>query len=73
MKSHVLKSLGARVRELRKRKNWSQEELAERCGRHWTYIGGLERGERNATVQVLSDIADALGVPIRDLFDGGGK
>lgn len=74
MKNNVLKTLGARVRELRKKKGWSQEELAERCGRHWTYIGGLERGERNATVQVLSDIAEALGTPMRDLFvRGGGK
>ena len=64
-------AVGARVRRLRKRKGWSQEELAERCGHHWTYIGGLERGERNATLQVVADIAQALGVPVRELFSPG--
>ncbi|MBI3996794.1 MAG: helix-turn-helix transcriptional regulator [Candidatus Omnitrophica bacterium] len=64
-------ALGARVRRLRKRKGWSQEELAERCGHHWTYIGGLERGERNATLQIIADIAQAFGVPVRELFSPG--
>jgi len=64
----IQESLGARVRKLRKQKGWSQEELADHCGHHWTYIGGLERGERNATLQVVADIAQALGVPVRELF-----
>jgi transcriptional regulator with XRE-family HTH domain len=64
-------ALGARVRKLRKQKSWSQEELADRCGHHWTYIGGLERGERNATLQVVADIAQAFGVPVRELFPSG--
>lgn len=64
----IQERLGARVRKLRKQRGWSQEELAERCGHHWTYIGGLERGERNATLQIISDIALAFGIPVRDLF-----
>ena len=67
----IQQSLGARVRKLRKQQGWSQEELAERCGHHWTYIGGLERGERNATLQVVADISQALGVPVRELFPPG--
>jgi transcriptional regulator with XRE-family HTH domain len=66
--SAIGKVFGLRVRELRERKGWTQEELAARCHRHWTYIGGIERGERNPTLRVISDLARALGVPIRDLF-----
>ena len=43
---------GVRVRQLRIRKGWTQEQLAERAGRHWTYMGGIERGERNVTLTV---------------------
>ena len=59
---------GEQVRRLRLSRGWSQEELAQRAGRHWTYIGGIERGERNITIQVIADLARALGVEIRDLF-----
>lgn len=56
------------VRDLRKKRGWTQERLAEAAGRHWTYIGGIERGERNVTLQVVEDIARALDVEIGDLF-----
>ena len=56
------------MRFLRKQRGWSQEELARRADRHWTFIGGVERGERNPTLEVVADIAEALGVPIRELF-----
>lgn len=59
---------GKRIRQLRQQKGWTQEQLAERTGRHWTYIGGIERGERNVTLAVISDLAHALGVEIRMLF-----
>jgi transcriptional regulator with XRE-family HTH domain len=65
------KRLGRRVRELRVQRGWTQEELAARAGKHWTYIGGIERGERNPTVLVLADIARAFGVGISDLFSSG--
>lgn len=64
----IQEQFGARVRSLRKKRGWTQEQLAEAAGRHWTYIGGIERGERNVTLQVAADIARALDVEIGDLF-----
>jgi len=64
------KAFGARVRELRVSRGWSQEKLAERSRRHWTYIGGIERGERNPTLRVIAALASALEVSIKDLFPG---
>ena len=61
--------VGARVRELRKARGWTLEELAEKADKHYTYIGGLERGDRNVTVEVLGAVADALQVPIKSLFN----
>ena len=49
-------------------RGWSQEQLATHSGKHWTYIGGIERGERNPTVQVLADIAKAFGIPPSELL-----
>jgi transcriptional regulator with XRE-family HTH domain len=59
--------VGARVRRLRQERGWTQEELAARAGRHWTYIGGVERGERNITLTVLDDLARALEVDCAEL------
>jgi transcriptional regulator with XRE-family HTH domain len=59
---------GARVRELRSLKSWSQEELAERAGLHRNYVGGVERGERNVGLDNIAAIANALGVSVTDLF-----
>ena len=64
----LMQLLGQRVRALRTARGWSQEELAERCRRHFTYVGRVERGSQNVTVQVLSDIASALSVSVADLL-----
>jgi transcriptional regulator with XRE-family HTH domain len=64
----VKKSFGERVRELRKQKGLSQEDLALACDLDRTYIGGIERGERNVSLVNIQRIADALGVPVRELF-----
>lgn len=64
----IQEQFGERVRYLRKKRGWTQEQLGEVAGRHWTYIGGIERGERNVTLQVAADIARALDVEIGDLF-----
>ena len=69
----VQDELGRRVRELRRRRGWTQEQLADASGRHSTYIGGVERGERNVTMQVAHDIASALGVSMEQLFRGVGR
>jgi transcriptional regulator with XRE-family HTH domain len=61
-------AFGRRVRELREQRGWTQEDLAVKCNRHWTYIGGIERGERNPTLRVISDLARSFGIPVRDLF-----
>ncbi len=66
----IQEQFGSRVRDLRKKRGWTQEQLAEAAGRHWTYIGGIERGERNITLQVVADIARALDVDIKELFRG---
>jgi len=69
----IQEQFGSRVRDLRKKRGWTQEQLAEAAGRHWTYIGGIERGERNVTLQVVADIARALDVDIKELFRGIGN
>ena len=55
------------MKGLRKEIGWSQEELAFESGLHRTYISGIERGERNPTVLVLSRIAETLNVPMTEL------
>ena len=62
------KHFGERVRELRKQKELSQESLALLCGLDRTYIGGVERGERNISLLNIQKIAVALGVSARELF-----
>lgn len=59
---------GERVRELRKEKGLSQESLALVCGLDRTYIGGVERGERNISLINIYKIAEALGVDAKELF-----
>ncbi|GAN72830.1 transcriptional regulator XRE [Acidiphilium multivorum AIU301] len=54
---------GRKVKQLRLAKGWTQEELAEHTGLHPTYIGGVERGERNLGLDNLLKIARALGEP----------
>ena len=72
MGTNIQAALGARIRKLRKEKNWSQEDLAAACEMHWTYIGQVERGERNLTLQSIQTISKALGITIVELFGGVG-
>jgi transcriptional regulator with XRE-family HTH domain len=66
--SEILLKFGNRVRELRKLKNLSQEELAFRADVHRTYIGMIERAEKNITLLNIEKIANALEVSINNLF-----
>jgi transcriptional regulator with XRE-family HTH domain len=69
MKDKALKRFGERVRVLRERTGLSQEGLAAKAGIHRTYMGGVERGERNLCLRNIVRLANALGVHPRDLFD----
>jgi transcriptional regulator with XRE-family HTH domain len=62
--------LGERIRTLRKQVGWSQEDLAEACGLHRTYVGAVERGERNVSLINIVQFARALRVKPADLMEG---
>lgn len=64
----VLIRFGQRVQELRKAKQLSQEQLADIAGVHRTYIGMIERAEKNITLRNIAKIADALRIDIKELF-----
>lgn len=67
-KEPILRAFGQRVQELRKERNLSQEQLADLAGVHRTYIGMIERAEKNITLCNIERIADALKVSIKELF-----
>lgn len=60
--------LAHNLRKLRHQHGWSQEAMAEKCGLHRTYIGAIERGERNITLETLQELAQALGVTAAELI-----
>ena len=64
---------GERVRELRRVKGLSQEELAFKTGVHRTYLGGIERGERNPSLRNIAAITKALGITLSELFRFGNQ
>lgn len=68
--SSVKQTFGARLRELRTAAGLSQEGLADACGLDRTYIGGVERGERNISLLNIHRIATALAISPREFFDG---
>ncbi len=61
---------GDRVRELRKLRGWTQEEFALHVGLDRSYVGGVERGERNISLENICQLANGLGVPVAQLFEG---
>ena len=67
-KQKTLVKFGNAVREQRKKQGISQEELAERAGVHRTYIGMIERAEKNITLLNIEKVANALKIPIRKFF-----
>ena len=66
----VAAAFGGRVRKRRQELAWSIEHLAEQSGLHWTYVGSVERGERNISLVNICKLAAALGVGADDLTKG---
>ncbi len=66
---NFLRELGQRLRDRREAQNLTQAQLAERCGLHRTFIGSVERGERNVAILSLRKIAKALRVSLAELFE----
>ena len=70
--SHLQEVIAANVRKRRLHMGLSQEEFADLCGYHRTYIGSIERSERNITVSTLEALAKTLGVEPTDLLSEDG-
>jgi len=66
----VHEKLGQKIREKRLELGISQEQLANDCGLHRTYIGSVERGERNISLQNIASIAKALSITPSQLLEG---
>ena len=64
----ILKKFSKKVKSLRLEKGWSQEKLARRADLHRTYIGSIERCERNVSLLNVERIAKALKVNVKDLL-----
>jgi transcriptional regulator with XRE-family HTH domain len=69
MSGSMREVLAARLRELRQERGWSQEELAEACGLHRTYVGSIERAERNLGIDMLGRFALAFGISTNELLN----
>ena len=70
MNCPALKILGGRIRQKRKSLQWTQEYLADKAEIDRSYIGGVERGERNLTFTILCKICKALDCDVADLTEG---
>ena len=66
----ILAAVGKTIAERRRDLGFSQEDLAEEAGLHRTYVGSVERGERNVSLINLVKIAAALRIPLSRLLDG---
>ncbi|MDI5891779.1 helix-turn-helix domain-containing protein [Halomonas rhizosphaerae] len=72
MRDEILTSFGKNVRNIRKNKGLSQEELAALAGIDRSYMGHIERGEKNITLTKIYQISEALGVEVSELFPSDG-
>jgi XRE family transcriptional regulator, regulator of sulfur utilization len=64
----IAKKLGERIRNIRKEKDWSQEKLGEIAGLHTNYVGQIERGEKNLTIESIEKICNGLNISLEELF-----
>lgn len=69
-KADILERFGQRVRTLRAERGYSQEGFAYACELDRSYIGGIERGERNVALRNIETIAETLGISLADLMKG---
>lgn len=67
-KEPILVAFGQRIRQLRKSRALSQENLAFSAGVHRTYVGMIERGEKNITLSNIRKMADAFGISVSELL-----
>ena len=67
--SEIKRNFGARIRSIRQSQQISQELLAGHCGLDRSYIGGVERGQRNVSLINIYRIASALNIQVTELFD----
>ncbi|MEK5277966.1 MULTISPECIES: helix-turn-helix domain-containing protein [Paenibacillus] len=65
---NILETIGLRIREIRLEKQLTQEALGERIGASYSYVGRIERGQKNISLQTLEKIAQALEVSEADFF-----
>ena len=72
-KSSTRQTFAHRLREIRQEKGLSQEGLADLAGLHRTYVGSVERGERNISIDNMERLARALGCEVTDLLKGGSE
>ena len=70
MDRNALKILGQRIRQKRKSLNWTQEHLADKAEMDRSYVGGVERGERNLTFTILCQVCAALNCDVAELTEG---
>ena len=66
---NIRSAFGRNLKELRKTLKWSQEKLGEKADLHPTYVSGIERGERNVSLEYIEKLASAFGLPIAELFN----
>lgn len=66
---NINKRIGTKIKLERVKRNWSQEELAEKADLSKNSVGAIERGTSSPTVETLAKIADAFGFPLNDLTD----
>jgi len=64
------KKIGNRIRELRLKRGWSQEHLADLCGIHRGHMGQIERGEKDVTISTLEKIGKGLEITVSALLKG---
>lgn len=65
----IKKAFGAKLRQFRKARRFSQEQLAFECGLNRTYVGSVERGERNVSIVNIHKFSLALGISPKDFFN----